>query len=119
MAFPATYNISYYRGDTYEFVINPKNSDGTNFDLSNYLTNDALFTVSLRSNGSDTFVFNGEIEVNSDSSYVRCGIPASSGSALVGGNSYYYDVEISNASATYTLLNGRINVTNDISGRIT
>lgn len=119
MAFPATYNISYYRGDTYEFVVNPKNSDGTNFDLSGYSSSSALFTVSLRSSGTDTFVFNGDIEVNSDSSYIRCGIPSSSGSALIEGSSYYYDVQINSDAATYTLLNGKITVKNNISGRIT
>lgn len=119
MAFPATYNISYYRGDTYDFIVNPKNSDGTNFDLTDFLSQNSLFTVSMRSGNSETFVFNGTVEVNSDSSFVKCGIPASSGSALSSGSTYFYDVEIKNASATFTLLAGRINVTNDISGRIT
>jgi hypothetical protein len=36
MAFPATYNFSYYRGDTNQFVIRPKNSDGSAFDLDGY-----------------------------------------------------------------------------------
>lgn len=31
MAFPATYNIQYYKGDTYQFVIRPKNSTGSAF----------------------------------------------------------------------------------------
>jgi hypothetical protein len=119
MGFPSTYNISYYRGDTYDFIINPKNSDGTNFDLTNFLSENALFTVAMRSGSSDTFVFNGDIEVNSDSSYIRCGIPASSGSTLSSGSTYFYDVEVKSASTTYTLLTGRINVTNDISGRVT
>lgn len=33
MAFPATYNIQYYKGDTYQFVIRPKNSSGAPFVL--------------------------------------------------------------------------------------
>lgn len=33
MAFPATYNISYYAGDTYQFVIKPKNSNGSSFSM--------------------------------------------------------------------------------------
>ena len=36
MAFPGTYNFSYYKGDTSEFVIRPKNSDGSSFDLTGY-----------------------------------------------------------------------------------
>ena len=38
MAFPGTYNFNYYRGDTNEFVISPKNSDGTTFQLEMVLT---------------------------------------------------------------------------------
>ena len=33
MAFPASYNIQYYKGDTYQFVIRPKNSSGLPFVL--------------------------------------------------------------------------------------
>lgn len=33
MAFPANYNISYYSGDTYQFVIKPKNSNGSSFSM--------------------------------------------------------------------------------------
>ena len=36
MAFPGTYNFSYYKGDTNEFVIRPKNSSGSAFDLTGY-----------------------------------------------------------------------------------
>ena len=36
MAFPSTYNFSYYKGDTFEFKIYPKNSNGSAFDLSTY-----------------------------------------------------------------------------------
>jgi hypothetical protein len=34
MAFPATYDFNYYKGDTFEFRIYPKKNDGTVFDLS-------------------------------------------------------------------------------------
>jgi len=37
MAFPGTYNISYYKGDTYEFRIYPKTADGDVFDLTPYI----------------------------------------------------------------------------------
>jgi len=44
MAFPGTYNFSYYRGDTYQFVIRPKNANGTTFALDAYAGN-AAFTI--------------------------------------------------------------------------
>ncbi len=36
MAFPGTYNINYYKGDTYQFRIYPKDTAGYPFDLSVY-----------------------------------------------------------------------------------
>ncbi len=36
MAFPGTYNFSYYRGDTFEFVISPKSANGTTFSLDSF-----------------------------------------------------------------------------------
>ena len=36
MAFPATYDFNYYKGDTFEFRIYPKKNDGTVFDLSSF-----------------------------------------------------------------------------------
>jgi hypothetical protein len=36
MAFPGTYNFNYYRGDRNEFIVRPKNTDGSPFDLGDY-----------------------------------------------------------------------------------
>jgi hypothetical protein len=36
MAFPATYDFNYYKGDTFEFRIYPKKNDGTVFQLGAY-----------------------------------------------------------------------------------
>ena len=65
MGFPATFNILYYRGDTYEFVIQPKNADGTAFNLTDYPSASAKFTVASRAGAIDTFVFNGDVDENS------------------------------------------------------
>ena len=119
MAFPATYNFSYYRGDSFEFVVQPKNADGTAFDLSDYLSASSTFTIASRSGGTDTFVFNGDITINSAESYISCVIAPEDGENLAQGTSYVYDVEIKNDDNVYTLLAGTITVTNDISGRIT
>ena len=43
MAFPGTYNISYYRGDSYEFNVYPKTSSGNAFSLTDYAS--AVFTI--------------------------------------------------------------------------
>lgn len=111
MAFPATYNISYYRGDTYDFIINPKNSNGTAFDLTGY---SSLFTIASSRGDAEAFVASASATVNSSAATVTCKIPSHLGPVLSGA-SYVYDVEIRNsASTTYTLLTGTITVTQDV-----
>ena len=51
MAFPATYNISYYSGDTYQFVIKPKNSDGSSYNIASTIYT-PKFYISTSRNGS-------------------------------------------------------------------
>ena len=121
MAFPATYNVLYYRGDTYEFVIQPKNSDGTAFNLTDYPSASATFTIASRVAGVDTFVLNGTASVNSSDSYITCTISNTQGSNLAQGTSYVYDVQIKSTGSvnTFTLIAGTLTATNDISGRVT
>ena len=113
MAFPATYNIAYYRGDTYDFVINPKNANGGTFNLSNY---SGLFTISTLRGDAESIVGYGDAVVTASAGTVTCEIPSALGSILSGA-SYVYDIEVNNttASTTYTLLTGTISVTQDIS----
>jgi len=116
MAFPGTNNISYYQGDRYQFVINPKASDGSTFDLTGY---SGLFTVATqRGNASAVVGSPISASVNANSGKVTCIIQPSFGRTLTGA-SYVYDVEISasasgGGSNVYTLVTGTINVTRDI-----
>lgn len=56
MAFPGTFNINYYKGDTYEFNVYPKTTSGLPFDMSTYTT--SRFTISpVR--GTDSYVSEG------------------------------------------------------------
>jgi hypothetical protein len=114
MAFPATYNFNYYRGDTYEFVVYPKNSNGTTFDLSSYDTN--LFTVATARGESGEIVGTGSVTTASSS--LTCKITTDLGD-LMSNSSYVYDVQINDTSASvkYTLLTGTITVTQDVTGR--
>lgn len=113
MAFPATYNISYYRGDSYNFIINPKNPNGTTFSLSGY---SGLFTISTERGNPAAEVGFGTAVVDSESGTITCEIPNTLG-AILSGASYLYDIEINNTSSstTYTILTGTISVTQDIS----
>lgn len=126
MAFPGTYNINYYEGDTYEFKIYPKNSAGDTFEITDY---SAKFTIAngrgstIRINGENTTVTQYEClaNINEDSS-VTCIIPPAIGRNLVAGTSYVYDVQIRNTSAVpekvYTLLTGTLSVTADVTGAL-
>lgn len=116
MAFPSTYNFSYYRGDTSQFVIRPKNSnDGSAFDLTGYT---ALFTVANRRGSGATQYSDADgiiAVVDDETNIVTCTITPVGGRELSAGT-YVYDVQIDNTSQIFTLLTGSITVTDDITG---
>jgi len=117
MAFPATYNFSYYRGDTLEFVIRPKNSDGSAFDLDGY---DADFTIATARGSSTTSnpitQYTAQAVVDDANDLVTCTILPGVGIDLTAGT-YVYDVQIdSTASLIFTLVTGSITVTDHITG---
>jgi hypothetical protein len=117
MAFPGTYNFSYYRGDTYEFVIRPKNANGTTFSLDDYAGN-ADFTIANRRGSTGTQV-NATATVNTTTDIVTCTITGAQGRDLVAGTTYVYDVQIDNgAGVIFTLLTGSITVTDDVTGAV-
>ena len=117
MAFPGTYNFSYYRGDTAEFVIRPKNSDGSAYDLTNYT---ATFTIANR-RGSTGTQYAGTATVNTTTDIITCTIIPSVGRTLAAGT-YVYDVQITNTvpnpDVILTVLTGSITVTDDITGAV-
>lgn len=116
MAFPGTYNFNYYRGDTAEFVIRPKASNGTEFDLTGY---DADFTIAnKRGSGASVTQYQAQAIVDSENNTVTCTILPGTGSNLLSG-SYVYDVQIDDGSTQiYTLVTGTITVTDDITGAV-
>ena len=117
MAFPGTYNFSYYRGDTYQFVIRPKNANGTTFALDSYTTSPA-FTIANRRGSTGTQI-SATATVDTANDIITCTITGATGRGLVGGSTYVYDVQINNgAGIIFTLLTGSITVTNDITGAV-
>jgi glycine cleavage system H lipoate-binding protein len=114
MAFPGTYNFNYYRGDRFEFIIQPKASNNTAFDLTSYA---ATFTIANK-RGSLGTQYSMEAEVTTANNTVTCLITPEDGSQLAPGT-YVYDVEISKSgSFVYTLLTGTVTVTDQITGAI-
>jgi hypothetical protein len=111
MPFPVSYDINYYKGDTFELLLYPKDSSGTALNLSGY---SGLFTISTVRGDAGIVVGNGSASVVNGSA-VFCTIPANTGSAFLA-SSYVYDIQMSSGSIVYTLLTGNVNVTQDISG---
>ena len=117
MAFPGTYNFSYYRGDTYQFIVRPKNANGTVFTLDDY-EDDASFTIANRRGSTGTQV-SATATVDTTNHIITCTITPEQGRELTAGTTYVYDVQIENgASIVYTLLTGSITVTDDITGAV-
>lgn len=119
MAFPGTLNISYYKGDTYEFKIYPKNSVGGVFDLfgQGYTVK---FYIATSRGPSPTQSVECNSVINEDSS-VSCEITPAQGNQLVAGTRYEYDVQVTKPGSppkVYTLLTGTVSVTADISGAV-
>ena len=116
MAFPGTYNFKYYRGDTFQFIIFPKNSsNGTSFDLTGY---SAIFRIANK-RGPNATQYLAAATVDSASDTVTCTIAPGVGRNLAEGT-YVYDVQVQNSNSTviYTLLTGSINSIDDITGAI-
>jgi hypothetical protein len=114
LSFPATYNIRYYSGDVFEFVIRPKTSAGDPFPISDS-TFRALFYISSQRGGSSEQTIEASAVIVGNN--VRCTITPTIGNILQSGVTYFYDVSVenlTNANVVYTLLTGTINVTDDI-----
>ena len=115
MAFPGTYNINYYRGDTYEFRIYPKNSNGDPFPLAGY---GVKFAFSTTRGGSGTTGYHEAYAQIIDNLYILCAIRPGDAEFLVPGTQYVFDVEISKSGTPYslihTVLTGNISVTDQV-----
>lgn len=117
MAFPGTYNFSYYRGDTYQFIIRPKNANGSTMSLDAYAGNSAFTIANKRGSLGTQITATAVVDTAQD--IVTCTITPTQGRQLVAGTTYVYDVQIDNgAGVIYTLLTGNITVTDDITGAL-
>ena len=142
MAFPATYDFNYYKGDTFEFRIYPKKNDGTVYELSgfkvptgfanapDYYTDtvapydSAQFTISTV-RGETGSPIKGFARISDDGTFVQCAIRPTEGNTLVAGTEYVYDVEVRKPAGSpgtgqyevvHTLLTGTITITDQVTG---
>ena len=116
MAFPGTLNISYYKGDTYEFKVYPKNADGSAFSLAGY---SVKFAFAQNRGTSGTATYHEAYAEIVDNLYILCAIRPADASYLTAGTTYVYDVEITKSSSTYpqvhTVITGNISITDQVS----
>jgi hypothetical protein len=143
MAFPATYDFNYYKGDTFEFRIYPKKNDGTVFQLGAYKigTNtsstiddvtdtvapydSAQFTIANARGSSASQTIKCFARISDDGTFVQCAIRPAEGNQLVAGTEYVYDVEVvkpagaagtGQYSLVHTLVTGKITITDQVTG---
>jgi hypothetical protein len=112
MAFPGTYNFNYYRGDTFSFIIRPKDASGNVFPLENFT---AAMTIADR-RGTGSTQYSAQAAVNTVDNIITCTITPTIGRNLTTDKTWVYDVEINDGSTIFTLLNGNIVITDDITG---
>lgn len=115
MSFPATYNIRYYEGDLYQFVIRPKDSAGDPFPISNTTHNVYFYISPTRgaATGDNTITATASITGGN----IVASIRPSDSANLNPQTTYFYDVSIerqTDNNEVYTLLTGTISITPDI-----
>lgn len=114
MSFPATFNIRYYKGDFYQFVIRPKTSTGDPFPISD-TTHNAYFYISSSRGGNSSSTIQASAQI--DNGNVVATILPSIGNQLSQSTTYFYDVSVEKKednTELYTLVTGNISVTADI-----
>lgn len=116
MAYPGTYNFSYYRGDTLEFNIYPKNNAGAPFNLAGYTVD---FNIATARGVPSNQQISPYVAISPDSTFIACAITPADGELLTAGQTYVYDIEIRklddlNYPKVYTILNGNISVVEQV-----
>jgi hypothetical protein len=114
LSFPATFNISYYKGDLYQFVVRPKTSTGSPFPISTQ-THNVYFYISPQRGGPAINTISAAAIIEDGN--IKATIFPSIGNQLNPTVTYSYDISIEKKTDTnelFTLLTGRISVTADI-----
>ena len=117
MAFPGTYNINYYMGDTYEFRVYPKDASGATFALNQYTDVDFVIATDRGTTGVADRI-NAFATISDDNAYILCAIRPEDALELDPDQTYVYDVQIArNATPydyVYTVLTGTVTITDQV-----
>lgn len=114
MAFPGELNLNYYKGDTQEFLIYPKQNGTASFLMTGYTIK---FSIA-EARGSSSIIECYAVIDSDDPTMARCAIRPADGAQLQAGTEYVYDVEISKTAVpyplVYTILTGTVTVTEQV-----
>jgi len=124
MAFPGTYNISYYLGDTHEFRIYPKNADGSIFELTDYSTFKFIIAPTRGAPVADQIAAFAAVDQTPNGTSILCAIRPEDGARMDPTVQYVYDIEIVKPQTAtsndreydivHTVLTGNLTITQDI-----
>lgn len=111
---PATYNITYYRGDSFSLTIKVYDANGQPLDMNAWTG--VTFGLN-KERGSYTNTIGLGAVLNKSQSLITCSISTGTGDTLSG--SYFYDVTLYKLSANvvtseYTVMTGSLTVVNDV-----
>lgn len=120
MAFPGTYNINYYKGDTLKFRIIPQDNAGNAYNLSPYSNNTVTFAFAESRGGPTEPGYHRCYAIVSETGgYIECTIRPEDSAYLDPDKVYVYDVQISKSGENFpeitTLLTGNITVQDQVS----
>lgn len=136
MAFPGTYNFTYYKGDTFEFRVYPKTADGNPFSLSPFVYDhdtdettidfdSAVFAFAeVRGGDSATGYHKCYAKISNDQTYITCAIRPEDSAYLNPTKTYVYDVQVSKPSGggdypiVITLMTGTISITDQVTSSV-
>jgi hypothetical protein len=114
MANPATYDIKYYKGDSYALLIFPKTSLGTPFNLSEFT---GTFDISdQRGTDASRWKTVGSVTVDPIENSLLCEISPTVGSNFDVTKTYYYDISVISGPAVHTFVTGTITTTDYVVG---
>jgi hypothetical protein len=138
MAFPGTFDIKYYKGDTYQFRIYPKDTAGNAFDLSDYRYlydhdsnpstpniqfDTAIFAFAETRGGDSAPGYHKCLaKISDNAQYVTCTIRPGDAAYLDPTKTYVYDVQVRKPGADFdtvlTLLTGTITITDQVTSSL-
>lgn len=111
---PATYNFTYYRGDTLPLTVKLYDANGQSLDVNSW-TGVTFGLNKERGNYTNTVALSASLD--KITSTVTCSITSGIGNVLDG--SYFYDITLYKVSGSvvteeYTVMTGTIQVIDDV-----